>query len=91
MLVAELARMVVAGPGLYRVHIKNLTGDSWPLVVTADTTIGDLKKRIHEVRPAGPNNCPATPAEKCKVQGDLALRYNFIISQGQVPRNSAAG
>jgi len=70
-LVAELTRMVVAGPGLYRVHIKNLAGDSWPLVVTADTTIGDLKKRKHEVRPAGPNNCLATPAEKCKVQGDL--------------------
>ena len=49
-LVAELARMVVAGPDLYRVHIKNLAGDSWPLVVTADTTIGDLKQRIYEVR-----------------------------------------
>lgn len=47
-LVAELTRLVAAGPRLFRVHIKNLAGDSRPLVVAADITVGDLKRRIHE-------------------------------------------
>ena len=32
----------------FRVHVKNLAGDSWSLVVAANDTVGDLKRRIHE-------------------------------------------
>ena len=50
--VAEIARLRVAANGAlpFRVHIKNMAGDSWPLVVAANDTLGDLKRRIHEVR-----------------------------------------
>ena len=48
--IAEIALMSSAGPLPFRVHIKNMAGDSWPLVVAADDTVGDLKRRIHETR-----------------------------------------
>ena len=48
--VAEIARLVATGALPFRVHIRNMVSDSWPLVVAADDTLDDLKLRIHEVR-----------------------------------------
>ena len=33
--IAELKRIVAAGPVPFRVHIRNMAGDTWPLVVAA--------------------------------------------------------
>ena len=48
--VAEIARLAATGALPFRVHVKNLAGDTWPLVVAADDTLDDLKRRIHEER-----------------------------------------
>ena len=50
-LLSVLATLTVSavGPSPFRVHIKNIAGDVWSLIVTTDDTIGDLKRRIREL------------------------------------------